>query len=185
MDYILYFFIYSTLGWILETAYAFCVTRRYMVRRTMLRLPACPVYGFGAVLLILTLKPVADNILLVFCGGFLVASCAEYIMEFYAECFLRVRLWDYRQLPINLHGRVCAWFSLCWGLAAVLFFRFLEPAVTSLVSGLPFYTKVLFTAFGCMCFLPDLTASLRAYRDFGSGKDESLKKILPYVERFV
>ncbi len=185
MDYILYFFIYSTLGWVLETVYAFCTTRRYIIRRTMLRLPACPVYGIGAVLLILTLKPVSDNYLLVFCGGFLVASCAEYITEFYAEHFLRVRLWDYRQIPVNLHGRVCAWFSLCWGIAAVVFLRFLEPAVSALVSQLPFYSKTLFAAFGCMCFLPDLSATLQAYRDFGAGKDETLKKVLPYVERFV
>ncbi len=185
MDYILYFFIYSVLGWCLETAYAFLINRRYVVRRTLLRLPACPVYGVGAVLLILTLGPVAENPLLVFCGGFLVASCAEYITEYFAENFLRVRLWDYRDAPVNLHGRVCAWFSACWGVAALLFFRFLEPGVTGILSGLSLYTKLILTIFGCLCFLPDMAATLRACRRFGRGEDDTLPQTLPAIQRLV
>lgn len=185
MHYILYFLIYSLLGWGLETAYAFLINRRYMIRRTMLYLPLCPVYGLGAVLLILTLKPVADNFLVVFCGGFLVASAAEYMTAFYTEQFLGVRLWDYRRLPANYNGRVCAGFSLCWGLAAVLFLRFLEPAVAGLVLGMDSYFQILLTTFGAVCFASDLAATLRAYRHFGVGGDEELPKKLPYIERFV
>ena len=47
MDYILYFFIYSVLGWVLETGFAFVTERRFVVRRNLLKSPMCPVYGLG------------------------------------------------------------------------------------------------------------------------------------------
>ncbi len=45
---ILYFFIYSFIGWCLETIYAFLVLGHF-VNRGFLIGPICPIYGFGAV----------------------------------------------------------------------------------------------------------------------------------------
>ena len=42
---ILYFFIYSFIGWILETIYAFYIFRAF-VKRGFLFGPICPMYGF-------------------------------------------------------------------------------------------------------------------------------------------
>ena len=55
IDYITYFFIYSFLGWIIETIYAILVNG-YFVKRGFLYGPLCPIYGFGAVLLILSTR---------------------------------------------------------------------------------------------------------------------------------
>ena len=52
---VLYFVIYSFLGWILETIFALFVLGKF-VKRGFLYGPVCPIYGFGAVLIILTLK---------------------------------------------------------------------------------------------------------------------------------
>ncbi len=43
------------LGWILETIFALFVLGKF-VKRGFLYGPVCPIYGFGAVLIILTLK---------------------------------------------------------------------------------------------------------------------------------
>ena len=52
---ILYFFIYAFLGWLLETA--FCIlTTGVFTKRGFLYGPICPIYGFGAILLIESLK---------------------------------------------------------------------------------------------------------------------------------
>lgn len=183
MDYILYFFIYAMLGWVLETAFALVMERRFVVRRNLLKSPMCPVYGLGAVLLILTLKPVADSPLLLFCGGFLVASCTEFAYALYWEHFYNVRLWDYRTQAANLGGKVCAWFSLCWGGVTILFFRFLEPLVTGAVHALPGYQKLLFGGFFCIYFLADLIQTAKAYKAYGSYETDALEHILPYVQR--
>ena len=50
-----YFFTYSFLGWILETV--FCVlTLGVFNKRGFLYGPVCPIYGFGAIILIESLK---------------------------------------------------------------------------------------------------------------------------------
>ena len=55
IDYIAYFFIYSFLGWIIETIYAFIIHGGF-VKRGFLFGPICPIYGFGAVILLLATK---------------------------------------------------------------------------------------------------------------------------------
>ena len=54
---ILYFMVYSFLGWCLETFYAFMV-HGHFVKRGFLFGPICPIYGFSAILLICNLKNV-------------------------------------------------------------------------------------------------------------------------------
>ena len=55
IEYIIYFFIYSFIGWLIETIYALFV-HGYFVKRGFLFGPICPIYGFGAVLLLLATK---------------------------------------------------------------------------------------------------------------------------------
>ena len=57
---ILYFFIYAFIGWCLETIYALMVFG-YFVKRGFLFGPICPIYGFGAVLLITMLEKVKNK----------------------------------------------------------------------------------------------------------------------------
>lgn len=185
MNYILYFYIGSLVGWGMETAFAFCVHRRYVVRRSLLRLPLCPVYGISAVCLRLTLRRAAAMPLAVFWGGVVVVSCVEYMTEFFAEQFLGVRLWDYRQLRGNLHGRICPQFSLCWGLISVIFICVLEPYITAGLTALSAYSRLLLCTGISAVFLPDFSRTLCACRSFGSGAGQELKRILPYVERIV
>ena len=57
---VLYFVIYSFLGWVLETIFALFVLGRF-VKRGFLYGPVCPIYGFGAILIILVLKNLKEK----------------------------------------------------------------------------------------------------------------------------
>ena len=57
---IIYFFIYSFLGWSLEVIFAMYVERRF-VNRGFLLGPICPIYGIGALILIGSLRNVKGN----------------------------------------------------------------------------------------------------------------------------
>ena len=62
-DVLTYFIIYSFLGWILESLYrSFC--ERKLINTGFLRGPFCPIYGFGAAIMILILKQFDNNIIL-------------------------------------------------------------------------------------------------------------------------
>ena len=55
IKFILYFLIYSFLGWVCETIYCSILDRKF-VNRGFLNGPVCPVYGFGALLVIALLN---------------------------------------------------------------------------------------------------------------------------------
>ena len=62
---ILYFTIYSVLGWICECVYCAAIDKVW-VNRGFLNGPVCPVYGFGALFVIGLLDRFKDNSILLF-----------------------------------------------------------------------------------------------------------------------
>ena len=80
---LLYFFIYAFLGWILETIYC-VVTLGVFNKRGFLYGPVCPIYGFGAVLLIQCLKNTKTNTV----GKFFIAMISFTIFEYIASVIL-------------------------------------------------------------------------------------------------
>ena len=64
----LFFFLYSFLGWVWESCYVSLRQGRW-VNRGFLNGPLLPIYGFGAVAILLFTLPVAANPLLVFLMG--------------------------------------------------------------------------------------------------------------------
>ena len=63
-----FFLIYSCLGWCLEVIYA-AVSTGQLVNRGFLNGPVCPIYGFGMIIVLFTLSPLADNLLLLYIGS--------------------------------------------------------------------------------------------------------------------
>ena len=52
LDYFFLFFIYSVIGWMMETIFV-CIQKRKLVDRGFLIGPYCPIYGFGALVICL------------------------------------------------------------------------------------------------------------------------------------
>ena len=71
-----FFLIYSCLGWCLEVIYA-AVSTGQLVNRGFLNGPVCPIYGFGMSIVLFSLSPLADNLLLLYIGGVILPSVLE------------------------------------------------------------------------------------------------------------
>lgn len=183
MDYILYFFLFSFCGWILETVYASVLKRKFVSKQTLLRLPICPVYGIGAVAMLLTLKPVAESWLLVFCGGFFVASSVEYLIALYYEHFFGVAWWDYRYNRGNLNGKVCVGLSLVWGVIAIAFFELIYPAAEALISGLSIYLKTLLSILLTLFFAADYRGTLNEVKKYADGGESVAGEKFPALRK--
>ena len=125
---LLYFFIYAFLGWVLETIYC-VVTLGVFNKRGFLYGPVCPIYGFGAVLLIQCLKNTKTNTI----GKFFIAMISftvfEYIASVVLEDLFGLRWWDYTNEAFNFQGRISLAFSLAWGIIGILFVEKLHPFV--------------------------------------------------------
>lgn len=80
----LQFLAYSFLGWTCETIYC-SIGQGKFVNRGFLNGPLCPVYGFGAMAVLVFLRPIQNNIPLLFLCGMLVTSVIEYITGYLLE----------------------------------------------------------------------------------------------------
>ena len=128
--YLFYFIIYSIIGWIVETSYVYISTKKF-VDRGFLVGPYCPIYGSGAVLMILYLTQYKDNILTVFILSTVICSILEYLTSYIMEVLFKTRWWDYSTQKFNLNGRICGKNSLLFGLAGILVIYIIHPVINT------------------------------------------------------
>jgi uncharacterized membrane protein len=154
-----WFFVYSILGWLVESIYmSFC--NKKLTNRGFIRGPICPIYGIGALTVYFILKPFSENyIILYFCGTFL-ATILEYIT---AKLMIRVFgevWWDYNDKPLNYKGILCLESTIAWGFYTVIMFGFLQKFVEAVVNGYPQVIGIRIGTIVIVYFMLDLTVSL-------------------------
>lgn len=133
---ILFFIIYSFLGWISEVSYAF-YNRRIFINRGFLYGPICPIYGLGLVIVIILTNNIKNNLFLLFIFATLITSLLEYITGFLLEKLFHSKWWDYTDDPLNLHGRICLHFSIMWGLATTIIIKIIHPIINFFIDIIP------------------------------------------------
>lgn len=124
-----YFIIYSIMGFLLETTYAFLAYHVIESRQSFLYGPFCSIYGVGATLMIIALKNKENSNLKLFFGGFILGTIVEYIISFLGEKVLGMRFWDYSNEFLNIKGRVCLIFSVIWGISAFILIKYITPQI--------------------------------------------------------
>lgn len=158
-DILVYFILYSIVGYMLEVIYAALVLGKF-VNRGFLNGPWCPIYGFGMVIVALTLKPVSSSLIALFIGSVLVTSIIEFVTGFVLEKVFKQKWWDYTDEPFNLGGYICLKFSLIWGIACVFVVKLVLP-FTDLISSALHNTVGIIVMFALLLLmLADLAATV-------------------------
>lgn len=129
---VLYFYIYAILGWILETIYCM-VTLGVFNKRGFLYGPVCPIYGFGAIILIQSLKNIKTNTIGKFSISLVAFTIFEYVVSVVLEELFGLRWWDYTNEVLNFQGRISLPFSIAWGIIGVIFVEKIHPFVKAKV----------------------------------------------------
>ncbi|WP_072449413.1 putative ABC transporter permease [Blautia sp. Marseille-P3201T] len=124
-----WFFVYSFLGWLWETAYV-SVRKKKFVNRGFINGPLCTIYGMGAVSIYLILKPFGNRIIVLYIGGVVVATILEYLTGWLMEKIFHTRWWDYSHRKYNLQGYISLGTSLGWGVFTLLLFKVFQPFVS-------------------------------------------------------
>ena len=172
-QWLLFFFIYSFIGWIWESCYV-SVRKRQWVNRGFLHGPMLPIYGSGALVILISTIGVRENPWLIFLLGMLSATVLEYITGAVMERLFHVRYWDYRRQKLNLNGYICVSSSLCWGIFSVLLVRLVHIPVERAVLDIP-----LFITDGA-AFVLTVIMSVDLAQSFNEAMD--LKKVLVQLE---
>ena len=129
-----YFIIYSIAGYIIETLFALI---RYGVlesRQSFLYGPFCSIYGIGAVIMIVFLRYFMKNRITLFIGGFFIGSITEYLVSLIGELLLHVKWWDYSNMPLNINGRICFYYSVFWGILAIFLMKIIHPKIRNFLA---------------------------------------------------
>ena len=194
VEYILFFFFYSVIGWISEVIYCYIKDKKF-TNRGFLFGPLCPIYGTGAVSMLLTLTWCKDiwfgkfyaGPLMVLLIGVVVCDVVEYLTSFLMEKLFHARWWDYSKKKFNLHGRICLEHSTYWGIFSVLLIYLIHPfGAEKLALLIPYEWKVRIMCIVLTAFVIDLARAVKNAADVKKivDKYKSVKeKITVYTSR--
>ncbi|MDD2469938.1 MAG: putative ABC transporter permease [Bacilli bacterium] len=124
----LLFIIYSFIGWIIEMIATFVGTKK-LINRGFLIGPYCPIYGFGALIMLYILSSSKNNIVYLYVMFVVYASLLEYITSYLMEKLFNARWWDYSKDKYNLNGRICLSNSLAFGILGIVLGYIINPFV--------------------------------------------------------
>ena len=172
-QWVLFFFIYSFIGWVWESCYV-SVRKRRWVNRGFMHGPMLPLYGSGAIVVLVSTIGVRENAALIFLLGMMAATVLEYFTGAAMERLFHVRYWDYSNQKLNLHGYICVTSSLCWGFFSVLLVRVVHVPVETAVLRIP-----LTVSEGAALVL-SVAAAVDLTQSFNEAMD--LKRILSQLE---
>lgn len=184
-QWILFFFIYSFVGWVWESCYVSAKKHRW-VNRGFMHGPMLPIYGSGALVVLISTMNVRDNIALTFLLGMAAATILEYITGAVMERLFHVRYWDYSSQPFNLKGYICVTSSLCWGCFSILLVRVIHVPVETVVLKIPLAAAEGVSLILSVAAAVDLTQSFNEAMDMKRllmQLEESRKQIQKIQER--
>ncbi len=149
----LWLIFYSFAGWVYETILC-SITQKKFVNRGFLNGPLCPIYGCGAILLILVLSPIRNPVIL-FLAGMLLTCSVEYFTSWLLEKLFHAKWWDYSEYRFQINGRVCLAGALVFGAFSVVLLLWIHPFVRRVTEQIP--PMIRWIAFGLLlaAFLTD------------------------------
>jgi len=148
MYYINCFWVYSIIGFILETiSYSIF---KWSGESGILYGPWTPLYGFGSVIIILTTKYIFKNfrknkyikLILVFLFNFFLLSFIELIGGLLIEKLFSLTWWDYSNHSYHIGKYVALDMSLIWGLSAIVLIYLIKPIMDKLISKIPNFISI-------------------------------------------
>lgn len=161
VEYILFFFFYSIIGWISEVIYCSIKDKKF-TNRGFLFGPICPIYGTGAISMLLALSWCKKWPVVVFLLGVVVCDIVEYLTSVIMEKLFHARWWDYSKKKFNLHGRICLEHSCYWGIFSVLLIYLIHPlGAAKLALLVPYEWKVRIMLVVLTLFAVDLIRALK------------------------
>ena len=162
------FLFLSFSGWIWEVSLHLIETGNF-VNRGVLHGPWLPIYGTGAVIVLLLLKKLRNNLPVHFAASIILCGFVEYFTGWYLELTHDgQKWWDYSGYFLNIQGRVCAEGLLAFGILGSVIIYLLAPALDTMTRQLPVKAFTIAVAVVMCVFLVDNTYSSK-HPNMGEG----------------
>lgn len=149
---VLEFVVYSLAGWIYEVGLTSAAFGTF-VDRGVFHMPLCPLYGFGAFLVIAIFSRIRiKNSVAIFTIATAATCALEYSTSLLGEYVFHQLWWDYSLWPFNFQGRIALFTTVGFGLACLLLIKLLHPALKNLF-GQKIKARTLYAAGGTLLAL--------------------------------
>lgn len=135
---------------------------RKLVNRGFMRGPFLPLYGSGAIMMLIVSMPFQDNVILTYMAGVAGATVLEYITGVTMEALFKVRYWDYSNQRFNFQGHICLSSSIAWGFLTILMTRVVHRPVEQFVMSIPENVLFPLTMLLTVYIVVDFTLSFKA-----------------------
>lgn len=136
IQWLFFFYFYCFAGWCFESAYV-SIKNRKLTNRGFMRGPFLPIYGSGAIMMLVVSMPFRDNFLLTYLAGCVGATVLEYVTGVTMEALFKVRYWDYSNVKFNFQGHICLGSTLAWGGLTIVTTNVVHVRVEALVLSIP------------------------------------------------
>lgn len=181
-SYVLLFFSFAFAGWLWEV----CIElfgKGIFVNRGVLSGPWLPIYGTGALLVVLFLRRWAAKPWLVFLLVMVLAGGVEYFASWALESLYHQRWWEYTDYFLNINGRVCLEGLLVFGLGGCLALYLVAPMLDNLYKLLPPKPKNILCIALVVLFAADIAFSYFS-PNTGAEITMPLAVVLPFSRLF-
>ena len=164
IQWLFFFYFYCFCGWVFESTYVSLKNRKW-TNRGFMRGPFLPLYGSGAIMMLVVSAPFQDSVLLTYIAGVIGATVLEYVTGVTMEALFKVRYWDYSKQPFNFQGQICLSSSLAWGFLTIAMTRVVHKPVERLVLSVPENWLTVITILLTVYIVSDFTMAWRAAMD--------------------
>lgn len=163
-QWLFFFYFYCFFGWCFESTYV-SLKSRHPVNRGFMRGPFLPLYGSGAIMMLIVSMPFQDNIWLTYLAGCIGATVLEYVTGVTMEALFKVRYWDYSNQKFNFQGQICLTSTLAWGGLTIFMTKVVHKPIERLVFGIPMDILMAVTFVLTIYIAVDFTLSFKAAID--------------------
>ena len=176
----------------MESCYV-SLKKRKWVNRGFLRGPFLPIYGSGALMMLLVSMPFQDNIVLTYFAGVLGATALEYVTGAVMEKMFQVRYWDYSSKKFNYKGHICLSSSIAWGFYTIAMTEVIHKPIEEMMYMIPANILAIITLIVTVVFWIDFSISFMAALDIrdilvkmesAKGEMERMQKRLDVIIAF-